>query len=311
MGTRIILRQVSPESEHIYDFILTLYEYCQGDWAKLQSDAGITEDQLTDFLNYAAQFLGNVGNYKGFGDSKFVPRCPLKVLDALASSCPKAKTLLQKSQVQGGGIYADAQKKALLHLGFPDQGHMSGYYPDSPEITKQEIELVGEFLGEKKLLPENTRLRKLKDGNFEVLIASAIRNPPPEGSDAGPETTWTLTGQLQGKKLELKLGDHSEEMAKIALHINKAGLHAANDTQQKMMDEYAKAFGTGSQKAFKESQRYWVKDLGPAVETNIGFIESYRDPAGTRAEWEGMGEIRSFHPRISSHTNRVISGYGK
>lgn len=55
-----------------------------------------------------------------------------------------------------------------------------------------------------------------------------------------------------------------------------------------MMGEYAKSFGTGSLKAFKESQKLWVKDLGPEVESNVGFIETYRDPAGIRAEWEGM-----------------------
>ena len=104
----------------------------------------------------------------------------------------------------------------------------------------------------------------------------------------GPDTKFDLGGRLQGKKLELIFGDHLEELAKIALHIKKAGLNAANDTQKQMMDEYAKSFGSGSLNAFKESQKLWVKDIGPMVETNIGFIETYRDPANVRAEWEGL-----------------------
>ena len=35
-GTRIVLRQVSPESESIYDFIIHLHKAYKGDWKKVQ-----------------------------------------------------------------------------------------------------------------------------------------------------------------------------------------------------------------------------------------------------------------------------------
>lgn len=62
-GTRIILRQVSPESLPIFNFILDLHSHCHGDWQSLCEDDGIPEDELNGFLEYAATFLSNVGNY--------------------------------------------------------------------------------------------------------------------------------------------------------------------------------------------------------------------------------------------------------
>lgn len=57
------MRQVSRESNAIFDFILELYRSCAGDWARLAADTGISMDDLRRFLDYAAVFLGNVGNY--------------------------------------------------------------------------------------------------------------------------------------------------------------------------------------------------------------------------------------------------------
>ncbi|KAH7130666.1 peptidase family M49-domain-containing protein [Dendryphion nanum] len=278
-GTRVVLRQISPESEPIYDFIIALHKHSSGDYTALAKEAGLSTEEINAYLNYAAQFLGNLGNYKSFGDSKFVPRLEAQQLKALATVSPQALEQYEKFK---DAIYA-GDDISKLHLGYPGSGHVSTYYPNSPDITKEEIAGVSDFLEGKGLLPENTRVKKTSDG-FEVLIASASDNPSPEERDL-KESEWTLD---DGKKIKLVFGDYSKEMGTIADHFVKAKEYAANDTQSRMVEEYAKSFRTGSLEAFKESQRYWIKDKGPEVEADVGFIETYRDPHGIRGEWEGF-----------------------
>lgn len=298
-GTRVTLRQVSPESEPIYDLILALYGACNGDWNSLSQKTQVSDEHLRFFLEYAAQFLGNCGNYKGFGDSKFIPRLPVSALEALASATPETKTAFQKANSTGGGIY-ETSDQSLMHLGYPKGGHMTTYYPDSPSISEEEITAVGDLMEKKGLALENTRLRKTSSGDFELLIASGVSNPPARDRDLGEITTLEFEGNFKGKKLQLVFGDHREEMAKIAHSIKQAELNSANDNQKRMLEAYARSFGAGSIEAFKESQRVWVKDQKPALETNLGFVETYRDPHGVRGEWEGFvalvsPEIATFH----------------
>ena len=41
----------------------------------------------------------------------------------------------------------------------------------------------------------------------------------------------------------------------------------------------------------KDSQREWIKDAQPSVETNMGWIEHYMDPQNIRAVWDGWVAI--------------------
>lgn len=267
---------------------MTLHKQCAGDWNALAKKAGIEESEVTHFLQYAAMFLGNSGNYKSFGDSKFIPRCSDKSVAALAATSPEAAKFYEATN---GAIFS-SDEPSKMHLGYPDAGHMTTYYPDSPDITKDEIDAVSAWMEKKRLLPENNRLRKHKDGSFEILIASAITSVPPEGGDIGKETEFTVEdGVLKGKTIKITYGDYAEEMSNITAYIKQAAANAENPTQKSMHDSYAKSFETGSLEAFKDSQRYWIKDKGPMVECNIGFIETYRDPAGVRGEWEGFASM--------------------
>ena len=70
--------------------------------------------------------------------------------------------------------------------------------------------------------------------------------------------------------------------------LREAGKVAANPMQKQMLDLYAECFENGDLSKHIEGSRFWIKDKGPAVESYIGFIESYQDPFGTRGEWEGF-----------------------
>lgn len=291
-GTRVVLRQVSPESEPIFDFILALHKAAQGDWKALAQKAGIEDAHLTAFLEYAAQFLGNSGNYKSFGDSKFIPRAPESAFAALARTSPDAEKYYAATN---GGIFS-ASSAGLLHLGYTDDGHLTTYYPDSPDITKAEIAAVAKWTEKKGLLPENTRLRKKKGSNvYELLIASSVTAPPTDGGDLkSTQSEWPVEdadGPLKGATIRIVYGDYAPEMTVIADNMAKAAENADNDTQKSMYLAYERSFRDGSLLAFKDSQRFWIRDKGPMVESNIGFIETYRDPAGTRGEWEGFAAV--------------------
>lgn len=287
-GTRIVLRQLSPEAEPIYDVIMTLHNRCRGDWPSLAKEAQVDELDLNHFLEYAASFLGNLGNYKSFGDSKILPRCSKKSVAALAATALEA----QKSYQATKGAMFSSDKPASMHLGFPDVGHMSTYYPDSPGITKGDIEAVNSWMEKKGLLPENTRLRKSGDGTFDILIASAATSLPPGGGDIGKDTSFLVDdGPLKGKTINMVFGDYADQMKAITAYSKQAAANATNETQENMHLNYAKYFETGSLEAYKDAQRNWIRDKGPMVECNLGFVETYRDPAGVRGEWEGFASM--------------------
>jgi dipeptidyl-peptidase-3 len=166
-----------------------------------------------------------------------------------------------------------------LSIGFPADGHVSSYYPGQLKPTKSEIEAVQELCTKNGISTLNTRLVKNSDSSFTLLIASIEKD--------------TKVDTIKSDKFELKLeyGDYSECLEKANEALERAKKYTSGDNQRAMLGDYQKSFETGSVDAHKEASAKWVKDVGPVVETYIGFIEDYVDPSGSRAEWEGFCAI--------------------
>ncbi|KAJ3287177.1 hypothetical protein HK104_008727 [Borealophlyctis nickersoniae] len=300
-ASKALATTISPEAPILYDMFIDAFSEpstssprrIRKDLKEWKSKAAVSDEAWKYFMEYAAQVLNNLSNYKSFGDTKFIPRAEMKDFTAImnASGSPKAIELYSQICTRIYALTPDAQ----LLIGFPADGHVTGYY--SPNISKEEATFVQSFLESKDISPLNTRLFKTAECDFELRVASAQITREPE------------TFQHEGKRITVVYGDFAEAMAEVADYLSKAKEVAANEHQRKMMEAYVESFTTGSIEAHKESQRHWIRDVGPVVESNIGFIETYRDPAGVRAEWEGF--VAVVNKDMTKKFEKLVDGAPK
>ncbi|KAI5965361.1 MDL2 [Candida pseudojiufengensis] len=294
-GSKAILDSVSKESPEIFELIMLIHEKLEKpktnqEYLDKIKSKSIDDQDLIYYLEYACQFLDNMGNYKSFGDRKFIPRISKEKFRTFVDSLSSDKISKLYFKIEDS-IYDTS--KGLL--GFPENGFSTNYYPNSENITKDEIQIVDNVLASNEIMPENTRIIKNDNGSFTVLISSA---------DSKNIYEHLNLKTPQGQPINFQFGDHSKQFSKIVENLTKALPYTSNSTQQKLIELYIESFKTGSMKAHKLSQIEWIKDFKPEVESNIGFIETYRDPAGVRGEWEGLVAMVN-HERTKNLTKLV------
>ncbi|PKY06621.1 dipeptidyl peptidase III [Aspergillus campestris IBT 28561] len=278
-GSRIVFRQVSPEANDIFDFVIALYDGCDGDWERLATVAGVEFHDVQLLLDYAATFLSNMGNYYGSGDQKFTPAISAEKLAALADSAsPRAAALW-------GHIRDAILQETPLSLGPPSDLTQSAYYPgfEGPSF-QEDMAHISKTIDELAILPENTRVEKKRISPdievFNILQASVAEKTSTCHVTSDPTS--------DGRIIRLVNGDHKEEMTRISAYLSKALQYTSNRSQDHMVQKLLESFITGNLETYKDAQRLWVNDKAPPVETVLGFVEPYRDPLGVRSEFEGI-----------------------
>ncbi|XP_037543246.1 dipeptidyl peptidase 3 [Nematolebias whitei] len=304
-GGLAVLLQTSPESANIFVLLQRVFrKQTPEQLEQVAKAAGLSSEEYQAFLVYTAGVYANMGNYKSFGDTKFIPNLPKDKLDALM----RASQAFQENPSEMEALWdscsclmyslEDRQKQ----LGLGDKG-ITTYF--SGNCCLEDAELAQRFLDSKKLSAYNTRLFK-KDGGgkpcYEVRLASAVQK---DCAVDGECESCFGTFSFEDKEFIVKRGDYHPIMEKVCYYLQQAQAYAANENQKKMLEQYQRSFTLGSIEAHKEGSRYWIKDKGPIVESYIGFIESYRDPFGSRGEFEGF--VAVVNKAMSERFAKLVS----
>ncbi|KAJ3093338.1 hypothetical protein HK100_006674 [Physocladia obscura] len=279
-GARVYSATTSLVAPLLFQLILDIFSDKNDskkirDVAAFKENVGLSEDSWRLFLEYSVQVLYNLSNFKSFGDTKFVPNVSevdfKKVV--LASGSDSAIAAYEKLKNHIFALEPADSVGVFLRIGFPADGHTTGYYNEN--VSKREVETVQSILGANNISALNTRLFKTCSNKYTLKIASA--NSKPSSVFESPDGSIVLT---------VEYADFQAQMVKAEIAMGFAAEFAANEVQRNMILKYVENFASGDMEAHKESQRLWIRDIAPVVESNIGFVETYRDPAGVRAQWE-------------------------
>ena len=295
-GAKICYFQRSYESPALFILLQLIFQQPISTLREAALAKGVGQDDFRRILAYSAGIFLNCGNYKSFGDTKFVPEVTEEVFENFVHSSNAwvnhralVEDILKSIKIQIFD-YSGKYKK----IGFPNEDGFSGYY--SSNLKKSEVQKIAKFFQIINLSELNTRIIKVDENDFLLLVASANIKP-------------TQTHVFEEMKIKLIYGDFSAFLRRTVQSLNKALPFTSNLNQKNMLKAYIDHFLSGDMEKHKESQRFWVKDIGPIVETNIGFIETYLDPLQIRAEYEGF--IAVVNKKLSERVGILVDNAEK
>lgn len=110
---------------------------------------------------------------------------------------------------------------------------------------------------------------------------------------------YGLNSQLvrQGNQITEKVwkidGMYGPAIEKIVFWLEKAAEVAENPKQKEVILKLVEFYKTGNLKTFDEYSILWIQEQEGFIDFTNGFIETYGDPLGMKASWEGYVNLKN------------------
>ncbi|XP_031625501.1 dipeptidyl peptidase 3-like [Contarinia nasturtii] len=272
----VALFQCSPEAPLIHSLFHRIFRVqAVEDLRAAAFKAGVSNDDFEAFLVYVVGFFANNGNYKGMGDTKFVPNLDVSQFKLIIKTSQAFKKDHMVSDLW------DRCKKPIFYLtertksiGLANEG-ITTYF--SENCTKLDSDRITDFLQAKNIIPYNTRAFKIEDKGkvtYHIKLGAFKK-------------AENMAEVYKGNTFIVSRGDYSPLLELVNKNLAKAKDYAQN-VQLRVVGHYIDHFRHGKIGSHKEATTFWLEDSEKPVETYLGYIAPYRDPAGIRAEYNGL-----------------------
>lgn len=269
-GFPIVLFQMSPNGPLLFVLFQKFFSsFNNFNEIKELIASKTSEKDADEFLEYAATIYDNAGMYRSFGFDKIYCEVSQENFEKILK-LSNDESVIEIYTKLADSIFDRSESTKSINL--YEKGGVTAYYLGG--IKEEEIKKVDEFLAGKNISPLNTRLIKFSNNDKDLYAY--------------------LVGSIDNKIIDNGngifgvYGDFDSFLVGINDNLEKCKKYTKREFQLRMIEKYLESFKLGDIEAHKQSQIEWIKDIKPVVETNIGWIETYVDPIGVRAYYEGF-----------------------
>ncbi len=183
----------------------------------------------------------------------------------------------------------------------PEANHLT-----EEHLKKENIDIIKRLIFDKDFLPKRVCI----DSNRDFIKASAnnfyenVRLDEVESyyknqkkNSTNKKISFGLNSKLLKKDDTIieqvyKVGEkYSKALDEICNHLQKAKEYTENKAQSEIIKLLIDFYVEGNLEQFDEFCIKWVKVLDGKVDFINGFIETYGDPMGMKATWEGLVQL--------------------
>ncbi|KOB76031.1 Dipeptidyl peptidase iii [Operophtera brumata] len=200
-GGLIVLVQTSPESPKIFSLLHRIFQGQSLEKLKKSALENVSEDEFQAFLVYAGGLFANSGNYKGFGDTKFIPNLSKSSFESIV----KASMAYQEDNAHITKLWHEVQdvlyslEPRLTSLGLADK---NAYFQVVRGDYSPLLKLVNEQLSKAQEHASNDNERNMIKHYINSFKEGSLEEHK-EGSrywikDKGPIIETGQRGEFEG-----------------------------------------------------------------------------------------------------------------